>query len=405
MSNEEAMCLYRQSSAVSTAVDMIAQEIEQIQPVIRNKDGSLDDSHDIISLLKNPNDFNHAYQTFIGNYARDWLLTHNAYGYAAGTVSRPPLEIYNVRPQTVTSQTGTEDGFPNKFNVSQGPARGSYSRILKPKIGMRYYDGNMREIWQTSGYSSQVDEAQGDSPLLPICLEIYQQIKGRIHNVGLLENGARPSLLVTFQDEIVSQDELISRTQSIREQLTGPRNSGKVAVVQAGETDIKELGQTNKDMDFANLDQSARVTIFNRYHIPLPLISSDASTYNNMASSVEHLYDFAVIPNLDKIFSSLTMWLMPRYGIDPADMQITYNPEEIEALKPRRISNLQKRKEIGIESTNELRESMPNRDPLKGSQSNSVFVSATMVSIGNTQEAGPEMTPEEQAQALEDRDA
>lgn len=404
LSDYEAMSLYRQSSAVATAVDMIAQEIEHVKPVIRMKDGTLTDKHPVLDRLNDPNDHNESYQDFIGQHARNWLLTHNAYTFGVGTVSRPPLEIYAIKPQNVTIYENENDNYVTAFNVYRGPAAGNYKRERVPKRGMRYYDGGLKELWQTIGYSSRYENTEGDSPLLAICLEIYQQIRGRIHNVQLLENGARPSMIVTFKDDFVSQDEFDARSQAIREQISGADNAGKIITAGADNMSVAEFGMNNRDMDFANLDVSARLTIFNRYNIPLPLVSNDASTFSNMESSVEHLYDFAVLPNLNKIFSSLSMWLLPRYGVSPSDMQITYNPESILPLQKRRINELKARKDLGVETLNEIREGLPGREPIDGGDT--LYQSATLTPIGvDVFTDDNYTTAEERAQALEDRDA
>lgn len=402
VSDYEAMQLYRQSSAVATAVDIIAQEIENINPVVRLKDGSVDDSHDILDLLMDPNDFNESYTDFIGDYARNWLLTHNAFVYAAGNVSRPPLEIYSVKPQNVTEGEDTNDVYPMSFNVSRGQPTGNYTRFLKPKVGYRYYDGNLKEVWQTRGYSSRAVNTRGDSPLLPICLEIYQQIKGRIHNVSLLDNGARPSMLVTFKDETITQEDFDYRVDKFNKQMKGVANSGKPIFTAADDIAVNEMGQSNRDMDYLNMDVNARNTIFSRYNVPLPLVDNSASTFNNLGSSVEHLYDFAVLPNVQKIFMSLTMFLAPRYGLSPRDVQITYNMDDIEALQDRMLNQLKLRREMNLETVNELREYMPNREPLDGQD---VFYQAsTLVPAGEDLLANDNRSVEERATELENRD-
>lgn len=403
LSDYEAMSLYRQSSAVATAVDMIAQEIEHVKPVIRMSDGTLTDSHPVLDRLNDPNDHNESYHDFIGQHARNWLLTHNAYAFGVGTVSRPPLEIYAIKPQNVTIYENENDNYVTAFNVYRGPAAGNYKRERVPKRGMRYYDGGLKELWQTIGYSSRYENTEGDSPLLAICLEIYQQIRGRIHNVQLLENGARPSMVVTFKDDSITQDDFDARAQALREQMAGADNAGKIAITSADDTTLSEFGMNNRDMDFANLDVSARLTIFNRYNIPLPLVSNDASTFSNMENAVDHLYDFAVLPNLNKLLSSLSMWLLPRYGVSPAEMQITYNEEEIPALRSRRLKQIAIRREIGIETVNELREGLANREPLIGQDI--FWQPATLVESGRDPFTEDNYTTaEERAQALMDRD-
>lgn len=100
-----------------------------------------------------------------------------------------------------------------------------------------------------------------------------------------------------------------------------------------------------------------------------------------MEQGVQLLYDWAVLPLADTLFSGLTSFLLPRYGLDPRKVKITYNPESIQALKQRKLDELEQRKKIGIETINELRELMPNRDAIDGGDE--LYQLATLVPIGS----------------------
>ena len=380
LSATKAMSFYRQSSSVATAVDMIAQEIEGIQPVVKLPDGKLDDSHDILKLLQNMNDNNESYQKIIGTISRDWLLCHETYFYASGSVTRPPLELFCIRPNAIFAYDDGQTGYAQSYNISQGYGIGQYSLTRNRGFGARYYSGNIKEIWPIIGYSSIYGSSRADSPLLSVCIEIYQQIKGRIHNVNLVEKGGRPSLLVMFNDPSLDQDADMARRQAIREQIAGAENAGEIMTLTGKDAQVIEMSKNNKDMDYKNLDSIAAKAIYNRYHIPLPLITTDASTYNNLELAVYQLYHFAVIPTLSRILSDLTMMLMPRFGLNPYEYQITYNPEEIPALRRRRLDEMKLRKEIGVETINEIRSGIANREPLQGGDE--LYQPANLVPVG-----------------------
>ena len=211
LSYDRAMKFYQQSSSVATAVDIISQEISRIKPVLRTPDGTLEDKSPILEKLKNPNDWNEGWSFFFGSLAKSSLITGDAYTYASGIVKRPPLELYSLKPQNVNINSGNLDQRPEAYTIYNGDGQGSYERTLD-KQGYRFYDGMLKELWQIMSYSSTSSNLRGDSPLKAICLDIYSQIKGRIHNVKLLENGARPSLLVAFKDTM-TQDQHNERRQ------------------------------------------------------------------------------------------------------------------------------------------------------------------------------------------------
>lgn len=402
LSHQQAMMFYQQSSAVATAVDIIAQEMSRIRPVVRNPDDSLDDSSPVLDLLIKPNDWNETWSYFFGSLARSILLTGDSYTYASGIITRPPLELYAIKPQNINTTRGNNDLRPESFGIYNGDGPGNYTR-KRSTTGFRFYDGNLRELWHTMAYSSTSANFSGDSPLKAVCLDISSQIKGRLHNVKLLENGGRPSMAAIFKDTM-SADQHRERRELINEQMAGADNAGKIAVLSSTDLELKEMGINNKDMDYENLERIAEHAIYKRYRIPLPLISNEAATFNNMENAVYQLYDFAVLPKTDDLLASLTMFLMPRFGLDPEKYQITYNPEEIEALKMRRVETLLKRKELGIESINELREGLPNRDEVEGGDD--ILVPANMIPVASVDIEAEEstMSPDEEAEQLIDRD-
>lgn len=377
MTPQAAMEFYRTSSSVAIAVDMIADEVEHLEPVIRTEDGKYIQDHDLLRLLKSPNGFDN-WSGFIGASARHYLLTRECFYYGGGGVSRPPLEMFAVKPQTISTIENAADRYPQVFMVTDGRASGTYTRLEKARK-VNYFDGNLRELFRVHGFSSRTDETRADSPLEAVALEAKQQIQGRVHNLALLDNGGRLSLIVQFKDSM-GEDEHIARKDSLNRSLAGASNAGKIAVVSSADMVIHEAGTTNKDMDYAELDAVAREALFLRYKIPLPLVDNKAATDNNMAHAVFQLYDRCVLPLADVLLGGLGRFLLPRYGLDPARARLTFNPESIDALVARRVEMLLDRQKLGVETINELRAQLPNREPIEGGDT--LYQPSTLVPVG-----------------------
>lgn len=377
MTPAAAMEFYRTCSSVAIAVDMIADEIEHLQPVIQTEDGKFNADHELIRFLKSPNGFDN-WAGFIGAAARHYLLTRECFYYGGGGITRPPLELFAVKPQTISTIENAADRYPQNFLVTDGRAQGSYSRAERARK-VNYFDGNLRELFRVHGFSSRSDETRADSPLEAVALEAKQQIQGRVHNLALLENGGRLSLIVNFKDSL-GEDELVARRAVLNRVLGGAGNAGRIATVSSSDMEIKEAGTNNKDMDYAELDNVARQALFLRYKIPLPLVDNSASTDNNMEHSVYHLYDRAVLPLADVLLDGLGRMLLPRYGLDPARVTLTFNPESIDALVDRRVKMLLDRQKLGVETINELRQQLPNREPLEGGDT--LYQPSTLVPVG-----------------------
>lgn len=390
VSATQAMQFYRTNSTIATAVDKIATKIEQITPVLETRDGKFIDDHEVLDLLRNPNPFD-TWNEFIGKFARHYLLKHDAYISLLGNIQRPPLELYAVKPQNVSPMQSI-DYFPASYNITVGPGRGHYMRVEKGRK-IRFLDGNMREFYHLMGFSSRSDDIQGDSPLEAAALEARQQIKGRVHNLSLLEQGGRLSLIVAFKDpDGIDDDEHQLRKRRINEDLAGETNAGKIAVVSAADVKMQEVGVNPKDMDYVELDTVASQAIYLRYNIPLPLVSTKATTFNNIRNALFDFYENTVLPETDTLFLGLSKVILPRYKID--DMKLSYDPESINILIRQKLEEIKLRKEINIETANELRSLLPGREPLSEG-ADVVYQPATLAPMGQDLFTDDNFTPED----------
>lgn len=359
---------YQTSSAVATAVEWIAPLVEQIQPVVR-VNGNLVENHPVTDFLASPNSYE-LWRRLIGDAARHYLLTQNVYFFAAGTVTQPPLELYLVHP-TMAGPYASRSKYPESYFVSDQIAAGLYQEECgKKKLGLRYYDGPLKELYHLKGFSSRAMNMIGDSPLESVLLEIYQQVAGRKHNASLLQKGGRLSMSVIIKERI-SPDQHTNIVKGVQEKFGGASNAGAIAVYSGKDMDIKEHGQHNKDMDYVELDKLASMAVWNRYKIPLPLVTSDRQTLNNYEVAILALYDAAVIPCYEILAEALTDMLMPRFGADPMREKISFDQSSITALRMRTLSELERRGKLSLETMNELREFLPGRPPVEGG--NAVF--------------------------------
>jgi hypothetical protein len=119
-----------------------------------------------------------------------------------------------------------------------------------------------------------------------------------------------------------------------------------------------------------------------------------------MQMAVEQLYDFAVLPNANTIFAGLSRFLLPRFGLDIDKNFITYNPDSITALMDRRLKQLEQRRKMNLETTNELRAGL-GREPIENGD--------VLYQPANLQPIGEDLftidnDPDEKARKLMERD-
>ena len=381
----KALSYYRETAAISTAIDIIASAAEQIPLRLKDTQGNFIPSSKVLDFLENPNPAED-YRTFIGDAIRNFLITGNSYFITIGNTSREPLQLWSCSPQNLTIVENGFDNYPGSFLIAQGgPYRGDYSRKEMKKDWRYITSNNLQEITQIRTYSSKSSKLKGDSPLESIMRDINQQIAGKIHNAAVLQNGGNVSLVAIFKDKL-GADQMLERKLALQSEIGGAHNSGKIAVVQSSDVEFKDFSkQSNKDMDFVNLDKISTDTIFKRYNIPLALVSLDASTYNNYEQARIDLFDRAVLPNFDVVTGGLSRTLLPRFGIDPRKFKLTYNPENIPALRYRVLNELKLRREIAIETINELRGLLPSREAI-GPEGDIVYQSKTLVPLTDSTE-------------------
>jgi hypothetical protein len=181
-----------------------------------------------------------------------------------------------------------------------------------------------------------------------------------------------------------TQDDYDETDARVQATFGGASNAGGIATAAGPDLDIKEFGTNNKDMDFHDLQVMIRQVCAQVYHVPLPLVSLNAATYNAYPTALLALYDDAVGPLANRLFGGLGELLLPRYNIDPASVKITFDREKVPALRKRAGEELVLRREVNVESTDEIRAGLgigdyePNDQP-----GGTIMVQSTLVPLGD----------------------
>lgn len=388
---KRSLKFYDEVAPVSTAVDWINDEFKNLSLILKNGD-EIDRNADILRFIRSPND-DMLQEDFLENTGALYLICNEVYWLATGMQGKEPAEIYIISPEHVTVSKG-KDGLVNLMRVK---VAGMQELVFKRNGSeYRFYtsDGNM-ELWQVKGFSaisdsvvgessvvgaSNLANARGRSKLSSISREINQYIEIGKHNLATLDNGMKPSGTIEVPDGMILDDDQFER---LREQVTnfysGASNSAKTLILDNGMKFIPST-LTAKDMDFEKLMRTTTLTIFNRYKVPLPLISPDNMTLANMDVARLNLYDNCVIPLASRLFRELTCFLAPRFNLTE-DMLICPDMDNISALQTRRNEELKLKKEMEIFTKDELREDV-GKDEIEGGDV--LYISNTMVPLGST---------------------
>jgi phage portal protein BeeE len=178
----------------------------------------------------------------------------------------------------------------------------------------------------------------------------------------------------TEDQEVVDQFILDARNY-----LAGTANAGKYIASKGKGIEFKPVQSTNKDMEALGNSEAVRKVIYDRFQIPSPLRSLGTETYSNYETARLVLFDMAVIPCINSIFSGLTAGFRRR-GVLKDNEEITYDPNSIPALQTRFIEEIKNKKETGVYTNNEIRE-MFGSDPL-GPENDVLYQNYNLVPVG-----------------------
>jgi HK97 family phage portal protein len=347
------MAYYLESCPLFTAIKLIADNASSVQPVLFDKKSlQFVTEHPFLELLNNPNPYTDS-DLFMRELFSYFLLTGNAYINATGNPSSKPLEIFNLQPQSVTIQASSIDGFAGQYSYQSNDTSSIFTRDAEK----RFIEKNgKQELSQLRAFNPLYNSSNlyGTSSVQACELEIKQYLQASIHNLALLENGARPSGMLTVKGEPLADDQVNKIKEQIKESVSGASNAGKNMFF-GSEMAWTQLSESVKDMDFGQLKTSTSVAIYNALKIPLPMVNPDHMSLANMDTAKLSFYDNAVIPLVNTVYAFLESSLLSRYP-DGDRYTLTFDESKIEALGPRRVEKINTLSKSGVLTINEIRD-------------------------------------------------
>lgn len=383
-----ALRLYRATTAVSVPINKIAEAIKLIRPVVKRGEEP-EDSSDIAKLLMKPSPLVET-GLFFKTMAVDFLASANCLLWASGRRG-VPAALETIGPDQYSIMTDGETKI-SEFIVTVGPHRGNYRRVTEAGKRVRFLNAtNNSEVFLIRDYNTYGQRREwGESKLLSAADKLKQVILGDRHNVAIIQNGGYLSLLFALKGDL-SQEQIDGAKEAIEANYQGPDNAGAIAVFAAEDVSVRETGIAPKDMDFEGMDKRATRAIAGVYQVPIVLIDIESATYNNMREAREMMYDDAVIPTLQSLYNGLEDFLFMRAGLDPAEWEITFDPLQVPALRPRAIEEIKQLGDAGVTTINERRAMLAFDHMDTGG--NDIFGRMTDIAIASNNGEGEEDDP------------
>ena len=405
LTEKEALEFYYTVNAVNTAVNLITDKFKTLEPVLWDtkekkfirfgQEGIKENEKALLSLLSEPNKYT-LQDEFLKQMGGFYIPTGNLYIVAIGNKNRPPLELNIVPSQYVEVKGSKQDGMAFEYSIQCCGKNEIFKRSTKE---FRFFNGEGREIWHIKTFNPLMSaENLKGMPLLNANKSQSEQIKeGDNHNFNALQNSA--SLGGILSVENLDADKLQKIRSDFDNKHKGTKNANKTAIMSNAHS-FTELGKSMRDMDFRNLLKDNEIRIYNNLKVPLPLVSNDASTFNNYEEAQLKLWDNAALPLAKTMFQELTAFLVPRFKLE--NKIITYNKNDIEDLKVRRNKELERKQKSGYYTRNELR-AEEGLEALKGDGGNAIYQPMNLVPVAFDANTKSNLTKPKPAKELTSR--
>jgi HK97 family phage portal protein len=349
--------LYQRSSTFAQVVDLISDQVSRIEPVIQ-VDGKTYEDHPLLEFLQAPG-YSRNRTRFVKELTVQQQVTGTGYLTVIGNVNRAPVAFDVSHSSNVVNQQG-EDGWPTMISIAEQGNTRNFQRIQNGRTDFRYFNGNLAElvpIYEMAG----IHKGIGQPRLQAIRSEAELRMKGVMHNLSMMDKGARLSGLLTFKDELSTEQKTDIGAQ-FNATASGAHNAGGVMVTSGGEAGFVPMSVNPRDMDWSNLLVSLDNSIYSRYNVPLAIFNTSSMTYNNVSSAWAQLFENAVVPTFNTIYGAIAANLSLRLG---QKITITHDPLSISSLAAQVVDRETKLLGAGIVTPDEARKEL-GFEPIEG---------------------------------------
>jgi len=339
-----ATIYYLKCYPVNAGVGEISDRLKNIKPIFLGENGE-----EIITsattFLAKPNERD-TFNDILNKMNINYKTTGEIYLMKVGITRVMELHVLPSVKVQVSQTAGNE---PVSFIYSDNANTITFT---KRDDGRYWNSDSTRELCYYHEYNP-MSFTSGLSPLSSIALEIEQYMSAGTHNLAMLTNSIKPSVVLSSKSDFMpNADQMEQFKKYLDEFYRGSGQAGNYLVT--GNFDVTTVSQRS-DMDYKDLTNATRNAILQKLGVPLTIADTTASTYNNRQLDQLAFYDDTIIP----LFKMYSMWIIEQIQGDFKGQpvkDVTINETDIPALSERALIKLERRSKIGHLSINELRE-------------------------------------------------
>ena len=373
----ELEAAYEKISCVGASIDIIANNLQMIEPVFWDnskreavKYGADDKLLKLRRIFERPNPTQNR-KKFLEKCAKDYTL-HGAIYFAIMFDKKEVLSIKILDNAVVTGMADVANSRIGSYIVNNtGIYTGTY------EFNGAYYEHTEKKNIILAPYINASAEFSylPASPLQGAGIETLMYWYGCFHNKSLLQNGARPSLIFLIKS-LLNPKHREQLREEIRIKHSGAANAGNAIIIDgSADKDVKQFSQNNKDMEFSSVLQAAEDAIYKRLGTNWVLGKNVES--KDFGKGMEMLYDLTVCPLFQGIFNHL-FDVFKVYNTGYLDYIVFYLEQDIPALRQRFLEMMKNMPALGIFTVKERRK-MYDYEPLGDERDDELSVQSVKV--------------------------
>ena len=248
---------------------------------------------------------------------------------------------------------------PDSFDIQ----RDDFFNISQVKVGNTYIpkeDWNSFKVCKAVNVEDKIaGKSQEFRPILKsLALVGDMSNLAMIHQNRQLKNFGKRSGIISYKG-VMTPDKKEEMKKTVKAMGTG-EDTGGLAFLPADTIDYKATDQTSVEMDWLNSLQYMEEIISYSMGVPVQLISSRSSTYNNMAEAKKKIYIDTIIPLIQDYCEDLTAF----FSEDLQEgFKIWYDTSEIQELKDDVMTVAKGVREAlkGVATVNEIRDTLTKK--------------------------------------------
>ncbi|MEE4384172.1 MAG: phage portal protein [Pseudomonadales bacterium] len=371
---------YERNIVVYRCISLIAESVATIPWRLYRGDREVVD-HPVLEILERPNPLQSRTEFLEASASYD-LLAGNLYWERA--VAGRSAELYVLRPDRMKVIPGPR-GWPEAFQYAAGGRKVRYEVDL---------DGTS-DVLHLKRFHPRNDW-YGMSPLEAAAYAADQHNAAGKWNLGLLQNGARPSGALKYSPREGDQphmpeDQFRRLRATLDEQGAKSNRTGRPLLLE-GQLEWVQMMLSALEMDWIGGIKLSASQIAQAFQVPEQLVGVEGQqTYNNWREARLALYEDAVMPLARKLAEALTHWfLVPFVG---EGYELVVDDDDVPALAVRKELQWDRVGNAPFLTINEKREAL-GYEPIDGGDT--LFVPAGQLPVDFVADP-PELVPTERA--------